>query len=114
MNNCKILLNIHYYENAFLERPRINEGLEQNMIIVSEKPFDTDIYICNKYYKIVNFIEIIDSNYSELINTIDLILDNYKEYRDNKIKKYKKCIKKLENEFDNYMNEYFLENNYLK
>jgi glycosyltransferase involved in cell wall biosynthesis len=114
MNNCKILLNIHYYENAFLERPRINEGLEQNMLIVSEKPFDTDIDICNKYSKIVNFIDIIDTNHSELINTIDLILDNYNEYRDNKIKKYKQFIEKMENEFDNYINNYFLENNYLE
>jgi hypothetical protein len=72
---CKkahICLNIHYYENAILERVRLNEILEYGIKIISEKPCQEDIDICN-YYKSVHFIEMITNSYDELFETIERI-----------------------------------------
>lgn len=70
-NKSNICLNIHYYENAILERVRLNEMMEYGIKIISEKPCNQDINIC-KYYKSIHFIEMID-NLDELINTIEYI-----------------------------------------
>jgi hypothetical protein len=82
-------LNIHYYENAILERVRLNEMMEYGIKIISEKPCKEDMDIC-KNYKSIHFIEIInhydnhsnnyskdkDNNLYELINTINYMKNN--------------------------------------
>ncbi len=95
---CKqsnICLNIHYYENAILERVRLNEMMEYGIKIISEKPCIQDMDIC-KYYNSIHFIEIIhDSNNSnnlnELFNTIDHVKNNPNENHN---------LKELENIFE--------------
>jgi hypothetical protein len=75
--SSKILLNIHFYDNAILERPRLNEAIYSGIRIISEKPNDMDIHICDIYKNLVNFVEIInDGNLTELENTIDKLLSN--------------------------------------
>jgi len=72
---CKtahICLNIHFYENAILERVRLNEMLEYGIKIISEKPCQEDIDICN-YYNSVHFIEMITNSYEELFETIERV-----------------------------------------
>ena len=69
-NKSNICLNIHYYENAILERVRLNEMLEYGIKIISEKPCDDDIDICN-YYQSIYFIEMISDSCEELFKTID-------------------------------------------
>jgi hypothetical protein len=71
-NKAQICLNIHYYENAILERVRLNEMLEYGIKIISEKPCQEDIDICN-YYKSVHFIEMITNSYDELFEMIERI-----------------------------------------
>ena len=71
-NKSNICLNIHYYENAILERVRLNEMLEYNIKIISEKPCQEDIDICN-YYNSVHFIEMITNSYEELFETIEWV-----------------------------------------
>lgn len=56
----KILLNIHYYDNAILERPRLNEMIPIGIPIVSEKPNIKDLSILSLYEKNVHFIPIIN------------------------------------------------------
>ena len=75
-NKSNICLNIHYYENAILERVRLNEMMEYGIKIISEKPCQEDMDIC-KYYEGVNFIEMInvDLDLNELFNTIEKIKD---------------------------------------
>ena len=74
---CKILLNLHSFEDAILERIRLNEGIENGIRIISEKPNILDIEICKDYEYIVDFIEIIKNNdITELCNKIDYILNN--------------------------------------
>lgn len=72
---CKkahICLNIHFYENAILERVRLNEMLEYGIKIISEKPCQEDIDICN-YYNSVHFIEMITNSYEEIFETIERV-----------------------------------------
>ena len=73
-NQSNICLNIHYYENAILERVRLNEMMEYGIKIISEKPCIEDMNIC-RYYKSTHFIEMIDNsdNLNELFNTIECI-----------------------------------------
>lgn len=56
-DQCKILLNIHYYENAILERVRINEGLHHSMLVVSEKPNSLDEESMSYYDDMVVFVD---------------------------------------------------------
>jgi hypothetical protein len=58
----KILLNIHFYDNAILERPRLNEMIPIGIPIVSEKPNPKDVMILELYKENVHFIEIIKEN----------------------------------------------------
>ena len=83
---CKkahICLNIHYYENAILERVRLNEMLEYGIKIISEKPCQEDIDICN-YYKSVYFIEMITNSYEELFETIERVKSNNESENESK------------------------------
>lgn len=69
IRTSKILLNIHYYENAILERVRLNEVLAvPGIMVVSEKPNPADMDICPFYKDLVSFVDMIEGdNYDELI-----------------------------------------------
>jgi hypothetical protein len=58
--NSKIVLNIHFYENAILETCRLNEILSCNRIVISEKPNMIDIKNYELYKNKVCFVENID------------------------------------------------------
>jgi hypothetical protein len=95
ISKAKIILNIHYFDNALLETPRINESLKFNNIIISEYGID-DAHL--NYEGIVNFIDVITNNCDELINTIKYNLDNF----DTIIKK-KRDLTKLYNLSKEYL-----------
>jgi len=98
-NKCYICLNIHYYENAILERVRLNEMMDYGIQIISEKPCDQDMNIC-KYYKSIHFIEMInDSNdLHELFNTIDYVKNNPNNHDSKELENiFKKDIKNIFN-----------------
>jgi hypothetical protein len=102
-SESKILLNIHYYENAILEIPRINEALCcSNIRIISEKSNNIDIY--NEYKSAINFIEVIDNNYDEIIFEINKILSSY----DSEIINNNSIINNLENKYFNIINDIFI------
>lgn len=82
-NKSNICLNIHYYENAILERVRLNEIMEYGIKIISEKPCIDDMDIC-KMYESIHFIEIINElNLEKLIETIEKIKYNNIDYKNN-------------------------------
>lgn len=97
IKKCKLVLNIHYYENACLETCRINEILEYSKIILSEninKDDDNKIIYENSvifFDKISNDL----SNIDMLVYKIQDILSNYNEY----IKKMN--IKKIQDHCQN-------------
>jgi hypothetical protein len=43
LDNAKIVINIHYYENASLETERITQALSHGCCVVSETSFDTKL-----------------------------------------------------------------------
>ena len=97
MEEAKIILNLHYYKNAILETTRINEGLFNNKLIISEEPDEYDIFNKKTYEKNIIFIEEIKddlSNIDELYKIIDYYLDDEKYY-----------LKLLEN--NNFINKLF-------
>ncbi len=76
---CKILLNLHFYDNAILETCRINEMLMLNKIIISELPSDKDYFNLELYLHYIIFTDQINnelSNINNLLDKIDLILKN--------------------------------------
>ena len=95
-NKSNICLNIHYYENAILERVRLNEMMEYGIKIISEKPCKEDIDIC-KYYEGIHFIEMIkldldlDLNLKLDLNELFDMIEKIKDYIVN--------LKQLENKF---------------
>jgi hypothetical protein len=85
-DKSNICLNIHFYENAILERVRLNEMMDYGIKLISEKPCLDDIDICNNYES-VYFIDIIDLNNSinldQLIETIERTKNTTIDYKDN-------------------------------
>jgi hypothetical protein len=73
LQETKILLNIHAYPNAILERIRLNEAINYGCKIISEKPYGygDDLTMCEKYKDVIFFIEEIKDNYDELFKTIE-------------------------------------------
>jgi len=83
--NSKIILNIHFYENAILETCRINEILSCNKIVISEKPDMSDIYNYELYEDKVIFINNMNDMYEKIINILDNNLDYLKNIDKNNI-----------------------------
>jgi hypothetical protein len=78
ITQSKIVLNLHYYNNASLETCRLNEILKFNKLIISEIPFEDEK---NKelYKNLVVFSDIIKddlTNIDELYKLIDYYLDD--------------------------------------
>lgn len=106
-SNAKVLVNLHYYENAILERPRLNEALCSGIRIVSECPTDSDMSICNSY-PCITFVDLININSqpitpsatSQLIGAVYASLND----SDNNSKSINKLtettVEKLEQEFN--------------
>jgi len=85
IQKSKIILNLHYYEDCALESCRINEILQYDKIIISEKPSITDIDNQKLYENLVIFIdEILDdlSNLDQLYEKLNFYLDknNYMNF----------------------------------
>jgi hypothetical protein len=90
IKRCKIVLNIHYYDNALLETTRLNESLKYNKRIISEKGNNDDVHNNNFYEGIIDFVDIIDNdlgNINPLINKISYFLsgNNYILKKDTEI-----------------------------
>lgn len=81
--NSKIIINIHFYEDAILETCRMNEILSCNRLIISEKsnPIDNINYLLFKE-KIV-FVDDIDMMYTKILYYLD---ENNKDEYDNILK----------------------------
>jgi hypothetical protein len=75
----KIILNLHYYKDAGLETCRINEILNFNKIIISEKS-PTDIENMNLYKDIVIFVDEIKDD----LDNLEVIIEKIKFYLDEK------------------------------
>ena len=95
----KILLNIHFYNNAILERPRLNEMIPIGIPIVSEKPNPKDLKILDLYKNNVCFIDIIKEN--NIRPTLVHEINDY--FKNTNIE----GMKSIENDFLQNFNLYF-------
>jgi len=69
--NSKIILNIHFYENAILETCRLNEALSCEKLVISEKPDMIDIQNYNIYKDLIIFIDSIDQMYEKILESLE-------------------------------------------
>ena len=76
LNKAKIIVNIHYYENALLETTRLYEALSfSDCLIISEQSFDKEAD--GKLTQIVDFTPIGDIDF--MISRIEYWLNNESE-----------------------------------
>lgn len=100
----KIIINIHYYKNTCLETCRINEILNFNKIIISEKScldkFNTDLY-----KDIVVFVDEINDDLSNILLFVTMI----KKYldKDKYIEKINYNMLKIKNLEQNIISKIF-------
>jgi len=88
IKKSKIILNLHYYRDCALESCRLNEILQYNKIIISEKPTISDKDNQQLYENLVIFIDEISDNLvnlEQLYEKINFYLDktNYMNYLQN-------------------------------
>lgn len=88
----RVLLNLHYYEDAILERVRLHEMIKIGIPIISEKPNPLDKDSIEEYSDSIKFIEIIKEPNIELVK----IIKNYKKriYEKEKLETLEKTFKK--------------------
>lgn len=94
----KIILNLHYYKDAVLETNRINEALQYNKIILSEKSNYTDKDTLDLYDELIIYFDEIHedlSNIEQLYNKIDYILNNNIEINDKIINEKKNKLSEI-------------------
>lgn len=73
--SSKVVVNIHYYEDALLETTRIYESLSLGALVVSEKAADQDENI--ELFDLVDFVEI--SDVDAMIIRVKFWIDNENE-----------------------------------
>lgn len=109
LSKAKIVVNLHYYENALLETTRIYEVLSLgNSVVVSEK--STDINEEEKLNDIVDFIDVGDI--TQLKNRITYWLSNEKE-RVSKVNKNNEILEEKTSAFDYYFYRFLLANDWI-
>jgi hypothetical protein len=72
IDKARVVVNIHYYEDALLETTRIFECLSLGAIVISEKSSDQKEYL--ELESLVTFIEINDIE--AMVNAVQKSLDN--------------------------------------
>jgi hypothetical protein len=66
IKKAKIILNIHFYEDATLESARFNEVLQFNRLIVSERSINDDSDNMDIYKNIVSYVDTIKNDLSNI------------------------------------------------
>lgn len=104
LSNSKIVINIHYYENALLETTRLYECLSlKNNVIISEKGRDQDQHLFLE--QLVDFVD--TGDVEGLVQKIELYLKN-SDLLDRKLKENISIIEKLKfTEFEIKLKEFF-------
>jgi hypothetical protein len=100
IEKSKIILNIHFYEETGLETCRINEILNYNKLIISEKSI-LDRKNMDLYKKLIIFTDEIKddlSNINDLIQILNYFLDKNKYTK--QINKITHHLEKLEKNID--------------
>lgn len=104
IRKSKVVVNLHYYENALLETTRLYEALSLNSsIVISER--STDKAEDNRLQNIVDFVDVGDCE--SLINRIYYWLTN-DNLRDEKIAQNQALLQKRSSAFSFYFYRFLL------
>lgn len=105
IKKSKIILNLHYYDNAGLETCRFNEILNYNKIIISENSLldtlNNDLY--NDIIITTNCIKDDLTNINDMINILKIYLNENTYFE--KINKNKILVKNLEKKIESILFE---------
>lgn len=77
IKKARVVLNIHYYDNALLETTRINEALARDKIVLSEEPMADDKYSRHLYKDVVIFSKNLDDYNDKDIQELAQLLKFY-------------------------------------
>lgn len=103
IKKARIVVNIHYYEDALLETTRLHECLSNNAVIISEKSSDFQ-----DHQDLTNFVDFVDvGNIQQMIERVQFWLTHQQEYTLLKSKIYQ-YIKQEQHLFDFYFYRVFL------
>ena len=114
VKKSKIVLNLHYYDNAILETARLNELLPFNTLIISESTQNKQVE--SLYSDDVIFINTIKddlSNIHLLTNQIDNCLTNFNLLKSNLKHTRPDTIQNLYNNFSSTLKKNLLESKIL-
>ena len=103
IQQSKLVLNIHYYENALLETTRLFESLSLDSLIISEKSIDQSYYL--DLENIIDFTEI--GNIDQMISKIYFYLSDEKNLKNSLMEKQNLLIKR-ENLFQKNLEFFFM------
>lgn len=98
----KIILNIHYYDNALLETTRIYECISLDVLVISEKASDQEYHA--ELNDIVEFIE--ENDIVAMIEKIKFWLENPEKIAKKISANHKKILEMKSNLFDSYLKRF--------
>jgi len=98
ISRSKIILNIHYYDDALLELCRIHEAIPYNCRIISEISND-DLKLCDSYKDFCSFIDFDDID--NVYKKIDEELKNYENIDFDRL--IQKNLHKYNVDFENFV-----------
>ena len=103
IQSAKIVVNIHYYEDASLETTTLYECLSNEALVISEK--SSDLADHKDLLNLVDFVE--ENDVHAMIDRIKYWLENDEEYLKKK-EKIRNYSNKEQNNFDFYLNRALL------
>lgn len=76
INKSKLIINLHYYDNAILEVFRLHDILPYSCQIISENPGnEEEMDLVEKYGNVISFFPVIDDDLSNIDNMFTIIND---------------------------------------
>lgn len=108
IKKAKVIINIHYYDNALLETTRLYECLSLNKLIISERSADLSTY--EDIEKTVDFVDVGDIE--QMCNRISYWLED-DERRKIKIKNNINYLQQSSNVFEYYFMRFMLANDWI-
>ncbi|MDD0823415.1 hypothetical protein PTQ27_02880 [Mannheimia sp. AT1] len=106
---AKIIVNIHYYDNALLETTRLYECLSLNKLVISEK--SADLYLYPQLEETVDFVE--EGNIEEMCSRVNFWLKN-EQIRKEKVTNNIDYLNASPNLFNFYFLRFMLANDWIE
>lgn len=112
IKRARCIINLHYYKNSLFEVFRIHDMLNYDCKIVSEKPeMQEELYLIDKYNKIIDFFPIIKDDFSNIDFLYEVIEKNLKNRSNISEREKYEFIKTINSESEKILDNNILYNN---